>query len=144
MGYYWVRVSTLFRHPPMSATPEDYIYTLFSLTTSSSSLLFLPSFPPSFSPLLFTPSLARSREALVEVMGNVGEVGTEETANGGTDAWSSSECAASKADHLVVMVHGILGRYCSPNFGLNLHQICVYQEFFFSFSCAFPRNLGGD
>nr|CAD1818502.1 unnamed protein product [Ananas comosus var. bracteatus] len=50
-------------------------------------------------------------------MGNVGEVRTEETANGGTDAWSSSECAASKADHLVVMVHGILGSTSDWKFG---------------------------
>ncbi|XP_008786261.1 lipid droplet phospholipase 1-like isoform X2 [Phoenix dactylifera] len=42
-------------------------------------------------------------------MGDLGGVRTEETVNGGTDVWSASDAAASTADHLVVMVHGILG-----------------------------------
>lgn len=41
-------------------------------------------------------------------MGGLGGVCTEESADGGTDVWSASE---TTADHLVVMVHGILGRY---------------------------------
>lgn len=46
-------------------------------------------------------------------MGDLG-VCKEESINGagGTDLWSSSDgCTVSPADHLVVMVHGILGRY---------------------------------
>lgn len=42
-------------------------------------------------------------------MGDDG-VRSVETANGGTDVFSASDDSASTADHLVVMVHGILGR----------------------------------
>ncbi|XP_010933613.1 lipid droplet phospholipase 1 isoform X1 [Elaeis guineensis] len=41
-------------------------------------------------------------------MGGLEGVCTEESV-GGTDVWSASDAAASTADHLVVMVHGILG-----------------------------------
>lgn len=42
-------------------------------------------------------------------MGDLGGACTEESADGETDVWSASDAAASAADHLVVMVHGILG-----------------------------------
>ncbi|KAG1354393.1 putative lipase [Cocos nucifera] len=42
-------------------------------------------------------------------MGDLGGVCTEENVKGGTDVWSPSDANASTADHLVVMVHGILG-----------------------------------
>lgn len=39
-----------------------------------------------------------------------GGVSSSETFNGGEDVFSSKESDASTADHLVMMVHGILGR----------------------------------
>lgn len=39
-----------------------------------------------------------------------GGVCSTETANGGADVYSCKESDASSADHLVIMVHGILGR----------------------------------
>ena len=35
---------------------------------------------------------------------------SSESVNGGEDVWSCNKSDASSADHLVVMVHGILGR----------------------------------
>lgn len=35
---------------------------------------------------------------------------SSESVNGGEDMWSCDKSAAASADHLVVMVHGILGR----------------------------------
>lgn len=35
---------------------------------------------------------------------------SSETANGGEDVYSCKPSDASSADHLVIMVHGILGR----------------------------------
>lgn len=40
-----------------------------------------------------------------------GVVCSSETANGGEDVYSCKESDQSSADHLVIMVHGILGRY---------------------------------
>lgn len=37
---------------------------------------------------------------------------SSETANGGEVVWSCNQSDAASADHLVVMVHGILGRSC--------------------------------
>jgi hypothetical protein len=34
-----------------------------------------------------------------------------ESVNGSCDVWSCQKSAAASADHLVIMVHGILGRY---------------------------------
>lgn len=39
-----------------------------------------------------------------------GGVSSSETYNGGEDVFSSRKSDASTADHLVMMVHGILGR----------------------------------
>ncbi|XP_008798787.2 lipid droplet phospholipase 1-like isoform X2 [Phoenix dactylifera] len=52
-------------------------------------------------------------------MGDMGGVRTEENVNGGTDVWSSSDANASTADHLVVMVHGILGSTANWKFAAN-------------------------
>lgn len=41
---------------------------------------------------------------------NEGGVTSSESVNGGEDVFSSKESDVSSADHLVVMVHGILGR----------------------------------
>ncbi|XP_039126699.1 lipid droplet phospholipase 1 isoform X2 [Dioscorea cayenensis subsp. rotundata] len=49
-------------------------------------------------------------------MGDGRGVCSEESANGGTDVWSSSN---GSADHLVVMVHGILGSIADWKFGAN-------------------------
>jgi hypothetical protein len=35
---------------------------------------------------------------------------SSESVNGGRDVWSCNDSDSSSADHLVVMVHGILGR----------------------------------
>ncbi|KAL3524124.1 hypothetical protein ACH5RR_016958 [Cinchona calisaya] len=45
----------------------------------------------------------------VENVGGGGGVCSSETANGGEDVYSCKESDASSADHLVIMVHGILG-----------------------------------
>lgn len=39
-----------------------------------------------------------------------GGVSSSETFNGGEDVYSSKQSDVSTADHLVMMVHGILGR----------------------------------
>lgn len=39
-----------------------------------------------------------------------GGISSTDTGNGGEDVYSSKESNAFSADHLVVMVHGILGR----------------------------------
>lgn len=44
-------------------------------------------------------------------VGGNGDVRSTETGNGGLDVYSSQESNVSSADHLVVLVHGILGRY---------------------------------
>ncbi|KAK6117855.1 hypothetical protein DH2020_048405 [Rehmannia glutinosa] len=46
-----------------------------------------------------------------------GAVCSTETANGGEDVYSSKQSDASSADHLVVMVHGILGSASDWKFG---------------------------
>lgn len=46
-----------------------------------------------------------------EVEKNGGGVCSSETVNGGEDVFSCDESDASSVDHLVIMVHGILGRY---------------------------------
>lgn len=56
-------------------------------------------------------------------MGNEGGGGvrSQDSVNGGTDVWScAQDSSPSSADHLVVMVHGILGRYNLFIFPLNL------------------------
>nr|XP_010919690.2 putative lipase YOR059C [Elaeis guineensis] len=65
--------------------------------------LSLPSSPPLRS-LAIGNALVRGG-----AMGDLGGVCTEENVDGGTDVWSPSDANASAADHLVVMVHGILG-----------------------------------
>lgn len=62
-----------------------------------------------------------------EMNGGVGDVGgedwtEEESVNGGNDVWSSSR----PADHLVVMVHGILGRLF---FSLDFRMDCSFLLF---------------
>ncbi|KAI3471011.1 hypothetical protein Pfo_027674 [Paulownia fortunei] len=49
--------------------------------------------------------------------GENGAVCSTETANGGEDVYSCKESDASSADHLVVMVHGILGSASDWKFG---------------------------
>ncbi|CAL5434240.1 unnamed protein product [Camellia sinensis] len=39
------------------------------------------------------------------------DVCSSESINGAQDVWSCNQSLASSADHLVVMVHGILGRW---------------------------------
>lgn len=58
-----------------------------------------------------------------EVVNGRGGVCSSETVNGGEDVFSCEKTDASSADHLVIMVHGILGR-------------CVYMSFVFLFDCA--------
>lgn len=80
-----------------------------------------------------------SRELRRE-MGDVGGgVCTGESVGGGTDVWSSSGPAA--ADHLVVMVHGILGRWRSS---LNSAWIVLVLSFVLGIgflSCGFYLDL---
>ncbi|XP_008801790.1 lipid droplet phospholipase 1-like isoform X1 [Phoenix dactylifera] len=53
-------------------------------------------------------------------MGDEGEgVCSKESVNGGTDVWSSSASPASSPDHLVVMVHGILGSTADWQYGAS-------------------------
>ncbi|KAM1692148.1 hypothetical protein ACFX2K_031795 [Malus domestica] len=40
-----------------------------------------------------------------------------ESANGNRDVWSSKESESSSADHLVIMVHGIMGTVADWKFG---------------------------
>lgn len=54
------------------------------------------------------------------VVGNDGGVCFAETASGGRDVWSSKVSESSSADHLVVMVHGILGRLLTSFFLIPL------------------------
>lgn len=55
-------------------------------------------------------------------MENGAGVCSTETGNGGEDVCSSKESDASSADHLLVMVHGILGRY---SFFVGIHDASV-------------------
>ncbi|XP_010941069.1 putative lipase C4A8.10 [Elaeis guineensis] len=48
-----------------------------------------------------------------------GGVCSKESVNGGTDVWSSSASPASSPDHLVVMVHGILGSTADWQYGAS-------------------------
>lgn len=67
---------------------------------------------------------------------------SSELVNGGRDIWSGNDSDSSSADHLVVMVHGILGR--SDSFLLLLLLIIIsifdcfmilnFMEFWFLFS----------
>lgn len=57
------------------------------------------------------------------VVNGRGGVCSSETVNGGEDVFSCKKSDASSADHLVIMVHGILGR-------------CVYMSFVFLFVCS--------
>lgn len=58
-------------------------------------------------------------------VGENGDVCSTETGNREEDVYSSKESDASSADHLVVMVHGILGRYFS----------CILVTFFGEIIC---------
>lgn len=66
-------------------------------------------------------------------MENGAGVYSTETGNGGMDVCSSKESDASSADHLLVMVHGILGRY---SFFVGIHDasvsVCVCGFLFFA------------
>lgn len=44
-------------------------------------------------------------------VGGNGDVRSTKTGDGGEDVYSSQESNVFSADHLVVLVHGILGRY---------------------------------
>jgi hypothetical protein len=52
------------------------------------------------------------------------DVCTSESVDGSRDVWSSKSSDSSSADHLVVMVNGILGRYvCGGIFMLNFGEM---------------------
>ena len=57
--------------------------------------------------------VAERRSVLAAMENGVVENGvcSSESANGSRDVWSSKESESSSADHLVVMVHGIMGTY---------------------------------
>ncbi|KAM1333164.1 hypothetical protein COP2_009364 [Malus domestica] len=42
---------------------------------------------------------------------------SSESANGNRDVWSSEESESSSADHLVIMIHGIMGTVADWKFG---------------------------
>ena len=70
----------------------------------------------------------------MEMQNGPGENGvcSSESNHGGTDVWSCKESATALADHLVVMVHGILGRYGDfvkfDIFQRNLISIWEFRE----------------
>ncbi|RWW58298.1 hypothetical protein BHE74_00034861 [Ensete ventricosum] len=75
-------------------------------------------------------------------MGDVGGgVCTGESVGGGTDVWSSSGPAA--ADHLVVMVHGILGRCRSSLDSAWIVLVLSFVLVIGFLSCGSERNMYG-
>ncbi|KAJ6808236.1 putative lipase [Iris pallida] len=99
-----------------------YTY-LFLLSLLSLTLIF---FPFLFWKLiyLFSSSIPRSSSPnpnSAKTMGNErgGGVRSEGSGNGGVDVWSSDSASSSSADHLVVMVHGILGSTANWKYAAN-------------------------
>ena len=61
-----------------------------------------------------------------------------ESVNVSCDVWSCKNSDSSSADHLVIMVHGILGRY---EFFFFLSLITSYHDFFALFIEFFDLEL---
>ena len=67
---------------------------------------------------------------------------SSESVNGGQDVWSSKESDSLSADHLVVMVNGIMGRseFSAPYF-VPFMMITLFANFYYSKDVNHPLRI---